>query len=322
MAEGRFSFPYSTEAGADLLRVASSCTASASSAGALPVPPLFAQAAAALASTGLQRWQDPGRARTVRRQRRTQHAGSLRRRRLLQAPAEYRHPPESVRKIDDHFGFSRGMAGFERLYKDGKLAIVHGCGYENPSFSHFTSMAYWHTAAPNSGEEYGWVGRLADAMAPRAPPNFLVNIDARQSLAVRSRCIRPWSSTIRISSRSEASTRSERSSNRWPMQAPSIIRRADFCWIPPAAPGAPRRWSGSLGEIPFAGGLRNRRSGSAQSGRADRRRHAHALLLHRLSQQRVRHARVPERRAPAPAHLRVRCRFRVHDGSGADRPRR
>jgi uncharacterized protein (DUF1501 family) len=96
-------------------------------------------------------------------------------------------PRKDVRPIDDHFGFSRGMAGFERLYKSGKLAIVHGCGYENPSFSHFTSMAYWHTAAPNSGEQYGWVGRLADAIAPEAPPNFLVNIDSRQSLAVRSR---------------------------------------------------------------------------------------------------------------------------------------
>ncbi len=96
-------------------------------------------------------------------------------------------PKTEVRKIDDHFGFSRGMAGFERLYKNGKLAIVHGCGYENPSFSHFTSMAYWHTAAPNSGEPYGWVGRLADAMAPEAPPNFIVDIDTRQSLAVRSR---------------------------------------------------------------------------------------------------------------------------------------
>jgi uncharacterized protein (DUF1501 family) len=96
-------------------------------------------------------------------------------------------PKTEVRKIDDHFGFSRGMAGFERLYKNGKLAIVHGCGYENPSFSHFTSMAYWHTAAPNSGEPYGWVGRLADAMAPEAPPNFIVDIDTHQSLAVRSR---------------------------------------------------------------------------------------------------------------------------------------
>ncbi|MBV9743321.1 MAG: DUF1501 domain-containing protein [Acidobacteriia bacterium] len=96
-------------------------------------------------------------------------------------------PKKSLRTIDDHFGFSRGMVGFDRLYKDGKLAIVHGCGYENPSFSHFTSMAYWQTAAPNSGEQYGWVGRLADSMAPDAPANYLVNIGAQQSLAVRSR---------------------------------------------------------------------------------------------------------------------------------------
>src|SRR5262245_52065554 len=111
--------------------------------------------------------------------------------------AYYRQRPKivvrasAVRKIDDHFGFSPGMVGFERLYKEGKLAIVHGCGYENPSLSHFTSMAYWHTAAPNRGDEYGWVGRTADAMAPQATPNFLVNIDARQSLAVRSRVHTP-----------------------------------------------------------------------------------------------------------------------------------
>lgn len=95
-------------------------------------------------------------------------------------------PKNELRLIDDHFGFNPGMAGFERLYKDGKMAIVHGCGYEDPSYSHFTSMAYWHTAAPNSGNEYGWVGRLADSIAPDAPANFLVNIAARQSLAVRS----------------------------------------------------------------------------------------------------------------------------------------
>ncbi len=94
--------------------------------------------------------------------------------------------PGNLRILDDHFGLSSGMAGLERLYKDGKVAILHGCGYDNPSFSHFTSMAYWHTAAPNSGEEYGWVGRLADAMAPGAPSNYIVNVDSRQSLAVRS----------------------------------------------------------------------------------------------------------------------------------------
>ena len=95
-------------------------------------------------------------------------------------------PKNELRIIDDHFGFNPGMAGFERLYKDGKIAIVHGCGYENPSYSHFTSMAYWHTAAPNSGDEYGWVGKLADSIAPSAPSNYLVNIGSRQSLAVKS----------------------------------------------------------------------------------------------------------------------------------------
>ena len=94
--------------------------------------------------------------------------------------------PNKLLKIDDHFGWNSGMVGFEKLYKDGKLAIVHGCGYDQPSFSHFTSMAYLHTAAPNSGEEYGWVGRLGDALQPKTTPNYIVNIDATQSLAVKS----------------------------------------------------------------------------------------------------------------------------------------
>ena len=94
--------------------------------------------------------------------------------------------PNKLLKIDDHFGWNAGMVGFEKLYKDGKLAVIHGCGYDQPSFSHFTSMAYLHTAAPNSGEEYGWVGRLGDALQPKTAPNFIVNIDATQSLAVKS----------------------------------------------------------------------------------------------------------------------------------------
>ena len=93
--------------------------------------------------------------------------------------------PARLRKIDDQYGFNPGMAGFERLYKEGNMAIVHGCGYAQPSFSHFTSMAYWHTGAPNTGEPYGWLGRLADAIDPAMTANFLVNIDERQSLAVR-----------------------------------------------------------------------------------------------------------------------------------------
>ena len=111
--------------------------------------------------------------------------------------AYYRHRPtigiakEKLIGIDDHFGFNPGMAGFERLWKDGDLAIIHGCGYAQPSYSHFTSMNYWHTAAPNSGDEFGWVGRTADAIAPQPTANLLINIDAGQSLAVKSRVHNP-----------------------------------------------------------------------------------------------------------------------------------
>lgn len=95
-------------------------------------------------------------------------------------------PADKLRKIDDHYGFNPSMLGFEKLYKEGKMAIVHGCGYAQQSLSHFQSMAYWHTGVPNAGERFGWLGRVADAIDPQLTPNFLVNIDERQSLAVQS----------------------------------------------------------------------------------------------------------------------------------------
>ena len=82
-------------------------------------------------------------------------------------------------------GFHPSLVGFERLYKDGMMAVVEGCGYPNPSLSHFSSMGFWHTGVPNGGEQLGWVGRFADAFAPPDRPNAIVNIASAQSLAVR-----------------------------------------------------------------------------------------------------------------------------------------
>jgi hypothetical protein len=48
-------------------------------------------------------------------------------------------------------------------------------------------MAYWHTGAPNSGDAFGWLGRLADGMDKRGIAKFLVDIESHQSLAVRAR---------------------------------------------------------------------------------------------------------------------------------------
>ena len=104
----------------------------------------------------------------------------------------YKHRPtigikeKDLLKIDAQFGWHKSMAGMKHLFDDGKVAIVQGVGYDQPSFSHFTSMSFWHTGAPNSGNEYGWIGRTASAIDPTgARENLIVNISDSQSLAVR-----------------------------------------------------------------------------------------------------------------------------------------
>ncbi|HSO75012.1 MAG TPA: DUF1501 domain-containing protein, partial [Blastocatellia bacterium] len=89
-------------------------------------------------------------------------------------------------KLNDQFGLHPACTSFESLFKDGKLAIVHGCGYPNPNLSHFTAMDWWHTAAPHGNEPYGWLGRYADASQPAPVENYIVNITTRQSRAVAS----------------------------------------------------------------------------------------------------------------------------------------
>ena len=96
-------------------------------------------------------------------------------------------PEREVIRIADGFGFHPSMVGFERLYKDGSLAVVHGCGYDHPSLSHFSSMGYWHTGVPNGGESLGWLGRVADQSLDSKQRNQIVNLGTSQSLAVRSR---------------------------------------------------------------------------------------------------------------------------------------
>ena len=100
--------------------------------------------------------------------------------------------PADVIPIADGYGLHPSMTGFERLYKDGMLGVVHGCGYDNPSLSHFSSMGFWHTGVPNGGEPLGWLGRLADGVYDHdARGNMIVNIGTRQSLAVQARHHQP-----------------------------------------------------------------------------------------------------------------------------------
>jgi uncharacterized protein (DUF1501 family) len=107
-------------------------------------------------------------------------------------PLYYKHRPtigikeRDLLKIDPQFGWHGSLRGLKNLYDEGKVAIIQGVGYDQPSFSHFSSMSFWHTAAPNSGNEYGWIGRTASALDPTgAREHMIVNVSDAQTLAVK-----------------------------------------------------------------------------------------------------------------------------------------
>jgi uncharacterized protein (DUF1501 family) len=97
-----------------------------------------------------------------------------------------RHPTRELLRLDDYLAVHPSLGGLKRIFDDGLVAVVQGCGYPNPNRSHFSSMEYWHTAMPNQAESLGWIGRLADGCWPDAAAATLVNVAKSQSLAVQS----------------------------------------------------------------------------------------------------------------------------------------
>ena len=93
-------------------------------------------------------------------------------------------PKDQVLRLSDDFGLHPNLLGWERLFNEGDLAIVHGCGYPNPNRSHFEAMKFWHSGVPNAPESHGWVGRLADATDPEGKSGLVVNVAREQSQAV------------------------------------------------------------------------------------------------------------------------------------------
>jgi uncharacterized protein (DUF1501 family) len=59
------------------------------------------------------------------------------------------------------------------MYDRGMVAIVQGVGYPNPDHSHFRSTEIWQTAAPDTYEHTGWLGRYLDEAD--LPKNNLFN---------------------------------------------------------------------------------------------------------------------------------------------------
>ncbi|MCY4417619.1 MAG: DUF1501 domain-containing protein [Chloroflexi bacterium] len=90
-------------------------------------------------------------------------------------------PADQVLQIDDQVGFNPNMAPLKKLWDDGKMAIIHGIGYENSPRSHFRSMDIWHTCEPDIVGTEGWAGRVIRDLDPRGE-NVLKGMNFGQGL--------------------------------------------------------------------------------------------------------------------------------------------
>jgi len=61
--------------------------------------------------------------------------------------------------LNASFGLNQNMPGIKALWDQGKVAVVQGVGYPNPSFSHFESIRVWETGDPTMRQVDGWLGR-------------------------------------------------------------------------------------------------------------------------------------------------------------------
>jgi uncharacterized protein (DUF1501 family) len=61
--------------------------------------------------------------------------------------------------ISKDLALHENLKGIKSLYDAGKVAIVQGVGYSDPSFSHFDSIRVWETADPARRQQDGWLGQ-------------------------------------------------------------------------------------------------------------------------------------------------------------------
>ena len=90
-------------------------------------------------------------------------------------------PEDQVLPIDGELAFNPNMAPFKKLYDEGKVAVIHGIGYENSPRSHFRSMDIWHTCEPNIVGTEGWAGRVIRDLDPNSE-NVLKGVNFGQGL--------------------------------------------------------------------------------------------------------------------------------------------
>ncbi len=86
-------------------------------------------------------------------------------------------PADQALPLDGQLGLHPNLKAFKALYDQGRLALIQGVGYPNPSRSHFRSMEIWHTARPEGSADQGWLGAfMAQVYQANESPFQCVNL--------------------------------------------------------------------------------------------------------------------------------------------------
>jgi uncharacterized protein (DUF1501 family) len=75
-----------------------------------------------------------------------------------------RVPENELIMVNDGVGLHPALGAAGKLLETGRLAVIQGVGYPNPSRSHFESVAIWQTARlrPEERTGVGWIGGALD----------------------------------------------------------------------------------------------------------------------------------------------------------------
>ncbi|MCD0489761.1 DUF1501 domain-containing protein [Pedobacter sp. MC2016-14] len=75
--------------------------------------------------------------------------------------------------LDGNYGLHPSMSAFEPLFRDKRLAIVHGMGSPNPTRSHFDAQDYMESGTPfRKGTASGWLNRAVGLLGHDAATPF------------------------------------------------------------------------------------------------------------------------------------------------------
>jgi uncharacterized protein (DUF1501 family) len=80
---------------------------------------------------------------------------------------------KSLIDLDGKFGMHPSMGAFESVFKEGRLAVVHGIGSPNQTRSHFDAQDYMESGTPfNKGTASGWLNRAVGLLGHDAATPF------------------------------------------------------------------------------------------------------------------------------------------------------